>query len=178
MFWPLVLAVMLLAFALWPVRIVAVYTWRGYHSLTLTASFLGFLRCSRDFSPGRRKKSRKGRDPFPVLRYLRQHVRWKGLTAATRVGLGDAAATAIAAGSLWGIQGALSATFAGCLGIPPRVIRLEVRPEFTRRILEVKIIASLQVRLGYLLVAALRFYGAAAMDALRKRTGRPMPGMV
>lgn len=170
MFLPLFLAFLLLALVVWPVHFVVTYTWKGHHSLTLTASFLGFFRYSRDFSHGRRKKPGTGLDPFPAFQYLKRHVMWRSLTVATRLGLGDAAATAIAAGSLWGIQGALSAVFIGHLGIPLNVIRLEVHPEFTRRALEVRVIASLRVRLGYLLAVAVRFYGATLMDSLRKRS--------
>jgi hypothetical protein len=75
-------------------------------------------------APGSRRK-------MAVTLALATRVNWRNLTWQTRLGLSDAALTAVAAGALWAVKGSLASLALSRLRLGPGLPRIAVVPDFS-----------------------------------------------
>ena len=111
-------------------------------------------------SPKKRARSHSSAPGKPALRafrYLLRHFYGEWFSVRGDLGLSDAKNTALAAGTLNSL----------CLALGPNA-RARVRPDFSRRRIEVQASAILSVRLGHLLWAAVIYSYYFALNRLRR----------
>ncbi|MEW6080596.1 MAG: DUF2953 domain-containing protein [Bacillota bacterium] len=146
----------LVAVALWhlPVSFLVRLSWPGAGRPKASVTVLGFLKFSRDFNPGRRTVSPgPSKDAWDIM-YLKRISRglsWRAVTLSIRVGLGDAAATGMTVGSIWAVIGPLVPLLSSYLGIPLKLVRIQVYPDFKGQVLEARASFSFTIKMGRLL---------------------------
>lgn len=89
-----------------------------------------------------------------LISSITRHVeefRWR-----TRVGVGDAAVTAIITGSLWTIKTTTLALLQGLSPCLPSNVHLEVLPDFEQRRVKVDLSCIFRLNIGHIMIAGLR----------------------
>lgn len=91
-----------------------------------------------------------------VIRYVVGRTRWDKLEWITAIGLGDAAATGLAVGSMWAMKGNVLVALQGLSGISPESVRIQVFPDFLRQRVDFRIEFKVRVAPVTLLMAGYR----------------------
>jgi len=175
----LALILALVALALWhlPVSFALCFTWEGLHKAHGSLTILGFLTYSRDLAPVRRSVSSKPPSRnwnLDEIRMITRHVHWRDVRLDIHVGTGDAAITGVTVGSLWGVTGSTVPLLCNYLGVPPRIVRIQISPDFKRKILKAEASFCFSIRLGSLL--AIYWRTRRKGNVARPPESRGLPG--
>lgn len=102
---------------------------------------------------GREPVGGGGRWRTAIVLALARRVRWRRLAWRTRIGLSDAASTALATGALWAVKGNLAALARSNLRLAPGLPEFLVEPDFAEPGLESSLEGIGVLRAGHIMLA-------------------------
>lgn len=101
-----------------------------------------------------------------IIRYVAARTRWDRLDWVTVIGLGDAAATGLAVGTMWALKGSMIVAAQGFSGTSPESFRIQVYPDFLHKRVDFYLEFTIRVAPVTLLVAGYRLWRGGLLNIL------------
>ncbi|MGB9804524.1 DUF2953 domain-containing protein, partial [Desulfofundulus sp.] len=111
---------------------------------------------------------RLGQRVWPALKFLLKHAELRRLEWRTIIGLFDAACTGIAAGGLWSIKGMVLTALYRLVNRKSALPEVAVVPYFTGSSFGLLIHCIFTIRLGHIMVTAMKLAFVFIRNGLRK----------
>ena len=105
---------------------------------------------------------------FCVGKYLLKKMVPNRIKWHTELGLSDAAITGISVGILWAIKSALLSNTYSFFALAPRLPEIKIIPRFNEKTLLMNINCIFEVKIGYIIITALKFFHIYTQHVLHK----------
>ena len=105
---------------------------------------------------------------FYAGKYLLKRVVPSKIKWQTEIGLSDAAITGMSVGILWAVKSALLSNIYSCFALAPRPPEIRILPRFNEKTLVINIDCIFDVKIGYIIITALKFFHIYSQHVLHK----------
>jgi len=105
---------------------------------------------------------------FYAGKYLLKRVVPSKIIWQTEIGLSDAAITGMSVGILWAVKSALLSNIYRYFAIAPRPPEISIIPKFNEKTLVINIDCIFNIKIGYVIITALKFFQIYSQHVLHK----------